>query len=142
LFSKIIQNIFFKGARALPKPVFKDRAGRLGNASLCEVTRNGGAIKVLTVSPVAGSTKCTCHCGAVVVMAHPISRKAKYFFTESVRAERYLQCGATVVGMFRRACLRQKLYCTGPVLVRFTVFEPFPYCLKTVRLCWKMLIKV
>ena len=97
MLTMMLQNLFFKGVKTPPKRRWQMTAEKLGSIESVFLNRNDGRLKVVLISPNATTLACSCMAGSVVILAHPISKRAKYFFTESGRAEMYLRRGATVV---------------------------------------------
>lgn len=117
MFAAFLQKIFFKDVKVKPHPRWvrkAEKAGRVTAVSLSRVEHNRnktrtydalrGALQALIIEPneaLASTSQdpapCQCMADTLVVLAHPIHKKAKYFFTETGRAQLYLSCGATVL---------------------------------------------
>lgn len=94
MLSILMQKLFFKNMRGLPNPAWVRRAKSLGQFKTFEVFRAGKVLALYIIQPqVARSVEPS----PVVIFSHPITRKGKYFYTESGRAQRYLQQGYAVV---------------------------------------------
>jgi alpha/beta superfamily hydrolase len=96
-FSSLVQKLFFKGLHGSPRKSWLARADNLGKLKHIDLFRNGGRIKSLLISPGDDEYKNSGEVNSVVIFAHPISRKAKYFFTETERAQAYLKRGHSVL---------------------------------------------
>lgn len=93
----LIQKLFFKDIQVCPKPIWLKRAQKLGSLKIGEVTRKGGTLKYILIQPTDHETQACDQTDKIVILSHPISRKGKYFFTDSGRAKTYLDNGYSVL---------------------------------------------
>ncbi len=93
----LLQGWFFKGLQSSPRSIWIKRCASQGILETFKIARDGKQLSVCVLSPSDDQLTCQCDSSSVVVLAHPLSKKAKYFFTETERAKAYLTCGATVV---------------------------------------------
>lgn len=93
----LIQKLFFKNIQTCPKPIWIKRAENLGLAQLGEVPRKGGTLKYIYLQPTGPDQQTPAQTNNIVILSHPISRKGKYFFTDSGRAKTYLDHGYSVL---------------------------------------------
>lgn len=93
-FSASIQNIFFKRVKGPPNKRWVMRASSQGYFEAFTVSRNKKNISCYSIIPcqkrASGSED------PLVVFSHPISRKGKYFFSETGRSQVYLNQGLQV----------------------------------------------
>lgn len=94
--SVFIQKIFFRDLKVSPKEIWQHRAEALGCFSQSHLLRRDKKISFYTIdpNPTEGSR---CLSDYIVIFSHPISRKGKYFFSDSPRAQMYLNHGCTVL---------------------------------------------
>lgn len=79
-----------------PKSAWVRRAQKLGVVQSGEVHRKGGKLRYIHLQqPAEQNSGCPTH--DIVILSHPISRKGKYFFTDSCRAKTYLEHGYSVL---------------------------------------------
>lgn len=117
MLAAFFQKIFFKDIKVKPRSRWVGKAEKAGRVTAVSLSRAGknrskartddadrGALQALVIEPndeLASTSQdpehCQCMAGTLVVLAHPIHKKAKYFFTETGRAQFYLNCGATVI---------------------------------------------
>ena len=108
MYAAFLQKMFFKDVKVAPNPRWEQRAKKLGHLSHFNLERRSGrvlgSLHVAIVEPLSAtaepgvcSSGCQCMANTLVVLAHPINKKAKYFFSDTGRAAVYLNCGATVV---------------------------------------------
>jgi fermentation-respiration switch protein FrsA (DUF1100 family) len=90
--SVLLQRVFFGGVKVLPKPIWQKRAQQMGHLRTGTVPRNNGDLSFIHLEPDGDN-----NINKIVILSHPISRKGKYFFTESKRAQPYLNKGYSVV---------------------------------------------
>ncbi len=86
-----LQNLFFPRLKVAPKANWKEKLKAFGTVADIKIQRNGRTLSVIEITPRSGSN------GNVVVMAHPISKRAKYFFAGGSRIQTYLNAGYSVV---------------------------------------------
>lgn len=91
-----VQKVFFRGVQVPPKRVWIDRAKQLGELEDVCLQRNRAQLRGILLSPSSAACIDDSLSGSVVIFSHPISRKAKYFFTETSRAKFYLERGCRV----------------------------------------------
>jgi uncharacterized protein len=96
-FSVTIQKIFFKGLQVAPNRLWVKRAEKLGAFEQFDVLRDGARVRCILISPTLSYDENRANTDAVVILSHPLTRKAKYFFTESGRAKTYLDRGCHVI---------------------------------------------
>jgi uncharacterized protein len=96
-FSLAIQKIFFKGLQAAPNRLWISRAEKLGVFEQFYLHRDGARVRGIIISPNSNHAHDYASTDTVVILSHPITRKAKYFFTESGRAKTYLDRGCHVI---------------------------------------------
>lgn len=90
----LVQKIFFKGVRGAPNERWVRRAASQGELSKFIVFRKKKRIACYSLVPKSASPADTKD--PIVLFSHPISRKAKYFFTDTDRSLVYLERGLTV----------------------------------------------
>lgn len=93
MFSALVQRLFFRGTKSVSrsnKDIWLKRAKRQGNCSLGFLPRGDGRLSYLKISSGPESS------GNCVIFCHPISKKGKYFFTETNRAQSYMDEGFLV----------------------------------------------
>lgn len=94
IIDSFLQNIFFKRVRGAPNKRWVSRASSQGEFSKFTVERNKKKISCCSIVPKRNQPEdCT---DPIVVLSHPISRKAKYFFSETERSSVYLSKGLRV----------------------------------------------
>lgn len=90
----LVQKVFFKGIRGSPNERWVRRAASQGEFSKSFVLRNNKKIAYYSIVPRLGQPMD--NNDPIVLFSHPISRKAKYFFSETDRSLAYLKKGLTV----------------------------------------------
>jgi hypothetical protein len=94
----ILQKIFFDKARGDPNPRWQQRARRLGTYEELSVWRCRKKLACYVIHPKRVIEAQTSDSNpALVIFSHPISRKSKFFFSDSERAQTYLQRGFSVL---------------------------------------------
>ncbi len=86
-----IHRLFFPGVKIPPKLNWKTDLNNFGQVKEFSLLRDTKKITAVLVSPRNTSPIGT------VIFAHPISRKAKYFFSDGLRIKNYLNAGYRVV---------------------------------------------
>lgn len=84
-FVAAMQRVFFPGLKVPPKPSWVESVTGLGPTEGFVVERRGGSLSCLRVRGTEDGTP-----SGTVVLLHPISRKAKYYFGEGSRIKFYL----------------------------------------------------
>ncbi len=94
MFSKLLQRLFFPDLNQVKnasKALWRERSLKLGVIKEGTIQRGAGRLSYLhIVAESGGQSEC-------VIFCHPLSKKAKYFFTESKRAKYYLQLNCSVL---------------------------------------------
>ncbi len=93
------QSLFFPGMRSKAPKKWREKVAEWGTLESFEVPRisGNGHLSALHIrSPVALSKESSSKPIPQAVLAHPISRKAKYFFSEGSRIRYYLNSGIDV----------------------------------------------
>lgn len=94
----LIQKIFFKNIKVSPNSRWQKRAQSLGQYREFTVRRRGKKIACYTIHPDVNDVgDSAAQEDAIVVFSHPISRKSKFFFSDSERAQTYLSRGFPVL---------------------------------------------
>lgn len=86
----ITQKVFFPNTKVKPNPKWEDSYMEIGEVKKVKVERDG---KVISAIQISKSEKPK----GIVILGHPISKKAKYFYNEKTRVEIYLKNGLDVV---------------------------------------------
>jgi pimeloyl-ACP methyl ester carboxylesterase len=79
------QGIFFPNIRVPPRSEWKQKLRELGTFSELTIKANGRNLAAYTLFPISGKVR------GITILAHPISKKAKYYFEEVSRISYYLQ---------------------------------------------------
>jgi pimeloyl-ACP methyl ester carboxylesterase len=82
---RFVQSLFFFGIKVRPKLTWVERFHSLGTVERSFVHRDAGSICCLRVRNRDGGDA-----RGVAILAHPVSRKAKYFFSDGGRINTYL----------------------------------------------------
>lgn len=90
----VVQKIFFKGVRCAPNDKWECEAASQGEFSKFTVFRKKKKIACYSIVPRQAQS--VDKNDPIVLFSHPISRKAKYFFTYTDRSLVYLKRGLTV----------------------------------------------
>lgn len=93
----MLQRVFFKSTNADPNPRWRMRARILGSYQEFEVRRRGGALACFVIHPDKCDKTISAPDAGIVIFSHPISRKNKFFFSDSGRASAYLERGFSVL---------------------------------------------
>lgn len=80
-----------------PNPRWRQRAKSLGSYRELSVARRGKKLACYLIEPDAQYPAHAGNADAMVIFSHPISRKSKFFFSDSERAQAYLQRGFSVL---------------------------------------------
>lgn len=94
VFDSLIQKVFFRGVRGEPNSRWMRKAASQGKFSKFFVLRNGKRIVCYSIAPDLAVPPSAID--PIVLFSHPISRKAKYFFSDTDRSSAYLKKGLTV----------------------------------------------
>lgn len=100
ILSSIMQKIFFRHVKAKPNRRWKERAKSLGAFHPFNLSRSGKKLscyQIIPKNPVSEDGQGIDIGNRLVIFSHPISRKGKYFFSDSERAQTYLQRGFSVI---------------------------------------------
>lgn len=104
MYTAVLQRLFFRDVKVEPNPRWQARAEKAGELSLQWLPRSPEKptqrLRIAVIKPKNSAEhveKCQCMADTLVVLAHPLNKKAKYFFTDSGRAQVYLACGAQVI---------------------------------------------
>ncbi len=90
----LIQKFFFKNMQIAPNPQWVRRATSLGQFRQFKIQRRGKSIACYAIRPAPDIAEKTGDVGGrLVIFSHPISRKGKFFFSDSERARAYLERG-------------------------------------------------
>lgn len=95
--SIVLQKLFFKGMKVRPNPAWRRRASSLGRTSQLSIVRQGKNISCVFIEPSLAASPDICQSDSVVILSHPITRKGKYFFTDTGRAKAYLDRGVSIL---------------------------------------------
>jgi pimeloyl-ACP methyl ester carboxylesterase len=86
----ITQKVFFPNTKIKPNLKWEEAFSEVGSSRKVKVDRDGFSKSAVHVS-ISASSK------GIVIFGHPISKKAKYFFTENIRAKIYKNLGYDIV---------------------------------------------
>lgn len=87
IFYQALHKLFFLGLKVPPKSSWKAGLSALGTIEEFAIFRSSKKIAAVLVSPQHLQPLGT------VILAHPLSRKAKYFFSDDLRIKNYLKLG-------------------------------------------------
>lgn len=87
----VIHKLFFPKLKVKPKQSWKDNLAELGKVENLNILRNSKRISAVSVINPNQDIK------GIAIFAHPISRKAKYFYADGVRISHYLNNGYRVI---------------------------------------------
>jgi pimeloyl-ACP methyl ester carboxylesterase len=90
LFIAALQFFFLPGVKVRPKPEWWEELRSLGDVERLEVIRRGQPLCCLLLRRTGGASRKT------AILAHPITRRGKYFFTRDKRLNVYLDLGYEV----------------------------------------------
>lgn len=93
----LIHKLFFRNSQVRPKSAWISRAKNLGHLEHGQISRNGGTLKYIIIQPIEQETQTIKETDNFVILSHPLSRKGKYFFTDSGRAKTYLDNGYSLL---------------------------------------------
>lgn len=91
--TSLVFKLFFPGLKVHPKPIWVQKLKKFGETQSFFIKRgneNISCIKVINPKHFGRSRK-------IVIFAHPISKKAKYWFTEGNRIKAYIDLGYDIV---------------------------------------------
>lgn len=94
--STLVQKVFFRGIKTIPNAKWRDRAHALGDLRYFSLQRAGKSIACFEISPKQAEPVVAAGCD-IVIFSHPISKKAKFFVSDSQRAALYLERGVRVI---------------------------------------------
>ncbi len=86
-----LHRLFFPGLKVPPKASWQEELKSYGQIEELSISRNSKKIAAILLRPQTEKIRGT------VIFAHPISRKAKYFFSDGLRIKNYLNASYRVV---------------------------------------------